>query len=147
MVCLTPTESLAKEIYYWLECLLMGRVTRVQFHIELNQWLKNWYLMSPYLNLTKIRLMCSNPGNGIWSSPRSRCSCYWKVSLRVELVYGHHLYYFNHSNNKNDNKNNYKNKLKINGSLEEAKRWPLKRLNESWLCVFREENRVSRNYL
>ena len=54
--------------------------------------------MLPCLALSTVRwgswVKWRNPGNGIAPSPTSRCSSYWKGSLRVTLVKGRQLYFY-----------------------------------------------------
>ena len=54
---------------------------------------KKLFLMAPCLTRHIIRfgsrIKWSNPVNGVASSPTSRCSRYWKGSLRVTLDQGH----------------------------------------------------------
>ena len=61
------------------------------------QRLKKWFLIPPCLSLSNIRYISkvkwSNPGKGVAPSPTPRCSCYWKGSLLVDLVYGRQLYF------------------------------------------------------
>ena len=59
--------------------------------IESYQRLKKWYLMPLCLTLSIIkygsRVKWSNPGKWVAPFPASRCSSYWKGSLRVALDY------------------------------------------------------------
>ena len=54
-------------------------------------------MIPPRLTLSNIRYVSrvkwSNPGKRVAPSPTSRCSCYWKGSLRVALDYGRQLYW------------------------------------------------------
>ena len=54
------------------------------------------YLLPPCLTLIIIRyasrVKWSNPGKGVARSSTSRCSSYWKGSLRVALDYNRQLY-------------------------------------------------------
>ena len=54
--------------------------------------------MQPCLTLSIIRygsrVKWSNPGNGVAPSPTTRCSSYWKRSLRITLDYGWQLHIF-----------------------------------------------------
>ena len=69
----------------WVECSPIARETRVQSQVESYQRLKNWYLIPPCLALSMIRVKWSNPVNGVAPFPTSRCSSYWKGSLRVTI--------------------------------------------------------------
>ena len=75
----------------------MVRETGVQSQIKSYQRIKKWYLMPPGLtfNIIKygLRGKWSNPGKGVVPSPTLRWSSHWKGSLRVDLDYGHQLYY------------------------------------------------------
>ena len=59
------------------------------------QTFKKWYLIPPCLTLSIIkyisRVKWSNSVKGVESSPTSRCSGYWKGSLRVALDYSRQL--------------------------------------------------------
>ena len=62
----------------------IARESGVQFQVETYQRLKKWYLMLPCLKLSNIRYVkWRNRGNGVASSSTSRCSSFWKGSLRV----------------------------------------------------------------
>ena len=73
----------------------MVRETRIQSQVESYQRFKKWYLMPPCLTLSIIRwgsrVKWINPGKGVAPSPTSRCSSYWKGSLRITLDYGRQL--------------------------------------------------------
>ena len=74
----------------------MVRETGVQSQVESYQRLKKWYMMLLCLTLSIIRyrsrVKWSNPGKGVAPSLATRCSSYWKGSLRVTLDYGCQLY-------------------------------------------------------
>ena len=60
-------------------------------------WLKQWYLMPPWLTTSIISYGSSvkwtNTRTGV-SPPTSRCISYWKESLWVTLDYGRQLYFY-----------------------------------------------------
>ena len=57
---------------------------------------KRWYLMPPCLTLSIIRygsrVKWGNPGKRVAPFPKTRCSRYWKKSLRVPLDHSHQVY-------------------------------------------------------
>ena len=63
--------------------------TWVQSQVASYQRLLIWYLIPPWLTLSKIsyvsRVKWSNPGKGVALSPTRWCSSYWKGSLLVTL--------------------------------------------------------------
>ena len=68
----------------------------VQSPVESYQSHIKRYLIPPQLSIIKygLRAKWNNPGKGVVSFPTSRCSSYWKGSLRVTLDYGRQLYFY-----------------------------------------------------
>ena len=76
-------------------CRQMVLETVVQSQVKSYQRLKKWHSMWPCLTLRFLRYGSRvNTGNGVAPSPTSRCSRYWKGSLRVTLDKGSQLYIY-----------------------------------------------------
>ena len=92
------TELFPTPVAYWVVCLPMVRETGVQSQVESYRRLKKWYLILPCLTLSIIRYVSrvkwSNPRRGVAPSLTSRCSSYWKGSLRVALDYSRKKYIY-----------------------------------------------------